>query len=78
MKLDKNESFSAPQTSKVHGRIPRDVRFDGIIHIKLTVSSGRCKICHTNTTKMCGKCNVRLHCDRGKTCFDDLHSQEKA
>ena len=54
--------------------LPQDIRTDGVGHKKVSVKQGRCKVCTKNTCYMCEKCNVRLHVERGKTCFETYHS----
>ncbi|KRY10351.1 PiggyBac transposable element-derived protein 3 [Trichinella patagoniensis] len=53
-----------------------DIRFDGVNHILGTGPQGRCKVCKRNTKNMCKKCNVRLHAERGKQCFEIYHQQK--
>ncbi|KRY56115.1 PiggyBac transposable element-derived protein 3 [Trichinella britovi] len=53
-----------------------DIRFDGVNHIIGTGLQGRCKVCKRNTKNMCKKCNVRLHAERGKQCFEIYHQQK--
>ncbi|KRX60061.1 PiggyBac transposable element-derived protein 3 [Trichinella sp. T9] len=53
-----------------------DIRFDGVNHIIGTGLQGRCKVCKRNTKNMCKTCNVRLHAERGKQCFEIYHQQK--
>ncbi|KRX46022.1 PiggyBac transposable element-derived protein 3 [Trichinella sp. T6] len=53
-----------------------DIRFDGVNHILGTGPQGPCKVCKRNTKNMCTKCNVRLHAERGKQCFEIYHRQK--
>lgn len=53
--------------------LPNSVRFDGVGHHKITCSQGRCKICQKNARYKCSKCDVRLHSDKGKSCFEIYH-----
>lgn len=55
--------------------LPDDIRFDSVGHMKAQCSQGRCHVCQKNTVYKCEKCNKRLHCDRGKTCFVDYHTK---
>ena len=54
--------------------IPGDIRCDGTGHKPESVKQGRCKVCKSNCRLRCLKCNVRLHRDKGKTCWDDYHT----
>ena len=38
-----------------------DVRFDGINHIRISCTQGRCVVCKKNTTTKCEKCDKKLH-----------------
>jgi DNA excision repair protein ERCC-6 len=62
-----------PQRARVAVGFPSDVRYDGVGHDRVTIKEGRCAVCQKNTTKMCFKCGVRLHCNKGKPCFDMYH-----
>ena len=65
-------------------RVPRDCtrvpfpvlesRFDGMNHIMITGTQGRCKVCQKNTKMHCQKCKIRLHAERGRICFKDFHT----
>jgi len=71
---------AAPSTSSVHSRqvahLPTEVRqSQELKHERTTCSQGRCRLCMKNTTIMCSVCKVRLHTDKGKTCFVDYHDQ---
>ena len=56
--------------------IPVDVRYDRVNHTLLSTSQPRYKIFKKNTKNMCRKCNVRLHAERGKKCFENFHNHE--
>lgn len=50
-----------------------DIRYDNVEHPREITTQGRCYVCKKNTKIKCAKCNVRLHRDRGATCFDEYH-----
>ena len=50
--------------------LPQDMRFDKINQFRGLTLQRRCKMCKKNTETMCKKCNVRLHAERGKLCFE--------
>ena len=53
-----------------------DVHFDGINHfLGPATTQGQRKMCKKNTRSMCTKCNIRLHGERGKTCFKTYHTR---
>ena len=54
--------------------LPDELRFDGVGHVRVTCSQGRCRICLKNTRCKCVKCNARLHTDKGKDCFSVYHT----
>ena len=53
----------------------QEVRFDKINHFLGSTSQERCKMCKKNTKTMCKKCNVRLHAEHGKLCFEMYHNK---
>lgn len=53
-----------------HADLPTDVRFDGVGHIRMDSTQGRCVLCGKNCRHSCEKCNVRLHT---KQCFESYH-----
>ena len=53
--------------------LPDDVIVCGIDHNCETTSQGRCRVCGSNTRKKCVKCDVRLHSERGKGCWNAYH-----
>ena len=55
--------------------LPSSPRFDSVDHTKVTCTQGCCKMCQINTRYMCDKCEVRLHSDKGKACFELYHKQ---
>ena len=55
--------------------LPSSLRFDGVDHTKVTCTQGRCKMCQINTRYICDKCEVRLHSDKGKACFELYHKR---
>ena len=69
-----------PSTARVPrdcARVPFPVlesRFDRMNHIMITGTQGRCKVCQKNTKMHCQKCKIRLHAERGRTCFKDFHT----
>jgi hypothetical protein len=56
-----------------HPALPDYLRFDGVGHHRMSCSQGRCRVCQANTRTKCGKCDARLHCDRGTVCFESYH-----
>lgn len=56
-----------------HPPLPDYLRFDGIGHHRMSCSQGRCRVCLANTRTKCGKCDARLHCDKGTVCFEVYH-----
>ncbi|KRY97615.1 hypothetical protein T11_5153, partial [Trichinella zimbabwensis] len=48
----------------------------GANHILGTGQQAGCKICRRKTKNMCKKCNVRLHAERGKQCFEIYHREK--
>jgi len=58
-----------------HPPLPDHLRFDGVGHHRLSCSLGRCRVCQANARTKCGKCEARLHCDRGTVCFEVYHSR---
>ncbi|KAL1241589.1 PiggyBac transposable element-derived protein [Trichinella spiralis] len=62
LSLLQSERTATPRVvSDFMSQLP-DIRFDGVNHILGTGPQGRCK-----------KCNVRLHAERGKQCFESYH-----
>ena len=56
--------------------IPLDVCFDGVNHLLgPATTQGRCKVCKKIQEVCCTKCNIRLHGERGKTCFKAYHTR---
>lgn len=69
---------SVPRPSTRNGRnvpLPDDVRFDGENHAPVSTKQGRCVVCRRNTRLRCGKCDVRLHHDKGIGCFAAYHAK---
>ncbi|XP_003378737.1 putative piggyBac transposable element-derived protein 2 [Trichinella spiralis] len=65
LSLLQSERTATPRVvSDFMSQLP-DIRFDGVNHILGTGPQGRCK-----------KCNVRLHAERGKQCFESYHRQK--
>jgi len=67
-----------PQNTPVRkqpvAELPTDVRRSvELDHQRVSCSQGRCRICCKNTRIMCSVCGVRLHADKGATCFVDYH-----
>jgi len=62
------------KTETRSSKIPLEVRLDKEGHLLDTIKQGRCRICKRNTTKFCTKCEVRLHTDRGKSCWYQYHN----
>ena len=54
--------------------IPGDVRYDGVGHDRVSCNQGKCHVCRVNTRIKCSKCAVRLHTDRGKSCWKEYHT----
>ena len=51
-------------------RVCEEMRFDSVDHfIVPAAKQNRCRVCKTNTTKSCSKCNVNVH----EACFIDYH-----
>ena len=62
--------------NSVAAELQLDVRFDGVNHfLGPATTEGRCKVCKKNTRSMCTKFNIRLHGERGKTCFKTYHTR---
>ena len=60
--------------SNVAAELPLNVHFDGVNHfLGPATTQGRRRMCKKNTKSMCTKCNIRLHGERGKTCFKTYH-----
>ena len=57
--------------------IPSEIRLDNDGHIVDDATQGRCRICKKNTRKKCAKCGIRLHTDKGKTCWYSYHNDPK-
>jgi DNA excision repair protein ERCC-6 len=55
--------------------LPERVILDGLDHISVEATQGRCVVCHQNTRKKCQKCDVRLHHDKGGVCHDVYHKR---
>lgn len=68
LRLLKTESRKArPAPSSV----PNEVRLDSSAHLILKQETRRrCRVCHSQTIYLCGRCNVYLHA----SCFDQYHS----
>lgn len=49
----------------------QDNRFDGINHISISTTQGRCTVCQRNTRTRCNKCEKCLH---NIICFDKYHT----
>ena len=60
-------------SNRTPASLPRDIKVDGKDHVASQTNQGRCKVCKKNCRRKCVKCNVRLHTDRGTTCFYDYH-----
>lgn len=74
--LLKAEGKKRQQTSGGHHvGLPADVRYDGVGHDREGCEQGRCRMCQKNTRHKCGKCDARLHTDKGKNCFLAYHTQ---
>ena len=56
------------------GALPRDVRRDNMKHTPTLTSQGRCMVCGKNAKHKCKKCNVRLHIERGRPCYETYHN----
>lgn len=62
------------ERSRQLAHLPADVRqATDLLHERVRCSQGRFRVCMKNTTVMYSVCNVRLHTDKGKTCFVDYH-----
>ena len=55
--------------------LPQNMRFDKANHFQGPTSQGCCKMCKKNTKTMCKKCNVRLHAELGKLCFERYYNK---
>ena len=53
-------------------RVPEQIRLDGVNHILIATSQGRCIYCTGNTRLMCPKCGKRQH---KKICHELYHSK---
>ena len=74
--LLKSEKIPCPTSISASASLPGDVRFDGLNHLLASTTQGRRKICKKNTKSMCKKCHVRLHTERGKSCFEKYHKKD--
>jgi len=67
---DRRQLGGGPQ-----GSLPVTVQYDGDGHMRVQCGQGRCRVCQIkNTDVMCLKCKARLHTDRGKDCFAQIHT----
>ena len=65
-----------PPRSNQVANPPDDVRLESVLkHERIDTTQGRCRVCMKNTRVMCSVCKVRLHTDKGKSCFTDYHSK---